>query len=305
MHAVPAAGLAAGTVLTDTATVGSPTPDPAPANGTATATTTVGAGSADLAVTKTGTATATPGQPVSYTVTVHNNGPSDATGVVLTDTPGPGLIGVTAAGCTGAPADLPDRCARGRRDRHRDGYRRPWTPAFTGPSTQDTAVVSSGTADPVPGNDSATATTTVGAAERRPGRHEDRPGDRGPGRRPELHRDGAQQRAVRPRLGVTVTDTPGAGILAVEHRRLRGSDRSARSAPSSPVPTPRSTVTATADPALADGTVLTNTATVDGGHRGSRAGQQLRLGHDDRRRGVGGPGGDEDRYRRRWSPGER
>ena len=50
----------------------------------------MGTGSADLAVTKTGTATVTPGGALTYTVTVHNNGPSDATGVVLTDTPGAG-----------------------------------------------------------------------------------------------------------------------------------------------------------------------------------------------------------------------
>jgi uncharacterized repeat protein (TIGR01451 family) len=51
----------------------------------------------------TGTVITPPGGPVSYTVTVVNNGPDDAEGVVITDTPGPGLIGVSAPGCTGVP----------------------------------------------------------------------------------------------------------------------------------------------------------------------------------------------------------
>jgi hypothetical protein len=57
-----ASGLAAGTVLTDTATVGADTADPVPGNNTATAATTLAAASTDLAVTKTGPATATPGR---------------------------------------------------------------------------------------------------------------------------------------------------------------------------------------------------------------------------------------------------
>ena len=60
-------------------------PDPTPSNNTVEETTTVNA-SADLSVTTTDTPDPVLlGQDVTYTVTVKNNGPSDATGIVLTD----------------------------------------------------------------------------------------------------------------------------------------------------------------------------------------------------------------------------
>src|SRR5206468_3253941 len=65
--------------------------------------TNVDAPSADLAVAKTGPATVAPGGTLSYPVTVTNNGPSTATGVVLTDTPSSGVLGATATGCSGTP----------------------------------------------------------------------------------------------------------------------------------------------------------------------------------------------------------
>ena len=97
-----------------------------PGNNSATATTTVGPASADLSVTKTGTATVTPGGALTYTVTVTNNGPSDAAGVLLTDTPGAGIRGRHRTRLCRYPADLPGRHARGRVERvgHGDRARR-------------------------------------------------------------------------------------------------------------------------------------------------------------------------------------
>jgi uncharacterized protein len=77
------AAVAAGTVLSNTATATSTTSDPSPGNNSATATTTVST-SADLAVTNTpSTGTAINGQPITYTITASNAGPSNASGVTL------------------------------------------------------------------------------------------------------------------------------------------------------------------------------------------------------------------------------
>ena len=78
--------LALGAKVTDTASVTSNTPDPTPANNTATATITATAPSADVRVTKTGPTTVAAGQPITWTITATNYGPSDATGVKVTDT---------------------------------------------------------------------------------------------------------------------------------------------------------------------------------------------------------------------------
>jgi uncharacterized repeat protein (TIGR01451 family) len=75
-----------GTVLTNRATITSDTTDPGPLPNTATATTTVSA-VADITVTKTAVPSpAVPGQPVTYTITVTNNGPSTARAVTMNDT---------------------------------------------------------------------------------------------------------------------------------------------------------------------------------------------------------------------------
>lgn len=71
--------------LVNTAIATSPTPDANPDNNTATDTNTPLL-AADIAITKTDNKTTfTPGQPVVYTVTVINNGPSNAANVVVTD----------------------------------------------------------------------------------------------------------------------------------------------------------------------------------------------------------------------------
>ena len=63
----------------------STTADPNAANNSSSVTTGVTA-SADLAITKTGPATVVAGSSVAYSLTVTNNGPSDAANLTVTDT---------------------------------------------------------------------------------------------------------------------------------------------------------------------------------------------------------------------------
>ncbi len=89
--------------IVNTATVSSNTPDSNPANNTDNHPTTLGPPSADIAVVKTGPATTVPGNPIVYTITVTNNGPSDAANVELTDPAPANLTFVSNAGdCTTA-----------------------------------------------------------------------------------------------------------------------------------------------------------------------------------------------------------
>jgi len=79
-----------GSSFTNVVAATSPTPDPNPTNNdgsasTARVTTTI-TPTADLVASKVGPATATPGAPVTYAITVRNDGPAVATDVVVTDT---------------------------------------------------------------------------------------------------------------------------------------------------------------------------------------------------------------------------
>ena len=167
--------VAAGTVLTNTASASSAATDPNSGNNSATATTTVAA-STDLAVTKGDSPDpVTAGTDLTYTIVAGNNGPANAQTVTLTDalpvgttfvslSPAPGWSCVTpAVGDTGtvtctAPALVNLDSA---------GFS---LVVHVGPSVPDgtvisnTASISSATIDPAPGNDSATATTTVNAS---------------------------------------------------------------------------------------------------------------------------------------------
>ncbi|HKI05103.1 MAG TPA: ExeM/NucH family extracellular endonuclease [Thermoanaerobaculia bacterium] len=167
-----APGTAAGSVLSNTATVSSATADPTPGNDSGTATTTVGA-SADLSVTKTDAFDPTAGGVnMTYTITVTNAGPSNATTVSLSDplpagttflslsSPGGWSCTTPAVGAGGTVTCTNASLAVG-------------SAVFTltvavAPSTtgtiSNTATVSSATADPVPGNNSATETTLVSSA---------------------------------------------------------------------------------------------------------------------------------------------
>jgi uncharacterized repeat protein (TIGR01451 family) len=93
---VDAALTSPATDVSNTATVTSPTPDPLLVNNTSTADA-VSDRLADMAMTKTGAATVVAGQPITWTVTAHNNGPSDAGDVVITDTLPAEVTGVQLA----------------------------------------------------------------------------------------------------------------------------------------------------------------------------------------------------------------
>ncbi|HZF09807.1 MAG TPA: ExeM/NucH family extracellular endonuclease [Thermoanaerobaculia bacterium] len=90
--------------LSNTATVSAATSDPNPGNGSATATTTVTAAPTSLTATKTVTGQFFPGGTVTYTVTLHNNGPgnqADNPGAEMTDVLPAQLTLVSAAASSG------------------------------------------------------------------------------------------------------------------------------------------------------------------------------------------------------------
>ncbi|MBN1221138.1 MAG: DNRLRE domain-containing protein [Anaerolineae bacterium] len=88
--------------LTNTATVSADQTDPNPGNNTATTSTTVNV-QTDLSITKTDNPDpVVAGQPLTYTLTIVNNGPSNATGVTVSDTLPPGVTFSSAPGCSEA-----------------------------------------------------------------------------------------------------------------------------------------------------------------------------------------------------------
>jgi uncharacterized repeat protein (TIGR01451 family)/fimbrial isopeptide formation D2 family protein/LPXTG-motif cell wall-anchored protein len=162
----------AGTILTNSATVGAHTHDPNPANNTGTANATVTA-KADLAISKTlSSPQLIAGGQASYSLSVGNTGPSAAAGPITVSDPLPAGASFVSAGGTGWTCDpipagtvgatlhctLPGPLAVGA------------TPAAIVltvgiPSGQtsavsNTATVSSPTTDPVPANNSSTVTST-------------------------------------------------------------------------------------------------------------------------------------------------
>ncbi len=155
-YAVPS-GYSSPNPIQNTATVSSSTPDPSPANNSATASTPLGGVSADLSIAKTGPPNAIPGTDLVYTIVVTNNGPSDAAGVSVADTTPSGLTFVSNSGACVTPYP----CALGTLPA---GATRTITTTFAVPvgysspdPIQNTATVSSTTADPSPSNNTATA----------------------------------------------------------------------------------------------------------------------------------------------------
>ena len=165
-------GVAAGTVLSNTAAATSTTADPQAANNSATATTTV-AGFADLSLTKTDAPDPVDaGQNLVYTITVSNEGPSSAATVAMTDplpanttfvslgvpggwsctTPAVGAAGTVSCSIGSFPAGsavftLTVQVSAG---------------AVSGSLLTNVATVSSATPDPHVGSESDTSVTTVG-----------------------------------------------------------------------------------------------------------------------------------------------
>jgi uncharacterized repeat protein (TIGR01451 family) len=159
-----------GSTISNTATVTSTTADPTPGNNSSTVATTIST-SADVAVTKSGPAAALAGSNVTYTITVTNNGPSDAASVTLTDvlppnttfvsesqTTGPTFICTTGTTVVCSIATLPA------------GTSAVFSLTVTfsaalpnGTTVTNTATVSSTTTDPTPANNTSSVQTTVGA----------------------------------------------------------------------------------------------------------------------------------------------
>ncbi len=153
--------------LSNTATVASATDDPDPVNNTATV-----AGdlepSADLSIAKVlSSGTPVPGQPVTYTITVDNAGPSTASAVTVRDALDPSLadaaVTTTAGTCT-VGGDGVVVCALGALGPDDAAVTITVTatldPAATAALT-NTATVSSSTQDPDPTDNDATVTTPV------------------------------------------------------------------------------------------------------------------------------------------------
>ncbi|WP_395682014.1 hypothetical protein, partial [Dokdonella sp.] len=160
--------------LSNTATVTAPAgvTDPTPADNSATDTDTL-TPNADLSITKTdGVASATPGNAVTYTITVSNAGPSDATGATVADTlpatitgatwtcvgAGGGTCPASGSGNINATVNLPSGASvtfivSGTLSTSASGTL----------SNTATVATPAGVTDPVPGNNSATDTDTLSA----------------------------------------------------------------------------------------------------------------------------------------------
>ncbi|PUA79781.1 DUF11 domain-containing protein [Nocardioides currus] len=161
-------GDGSGTGATNTATVSSPTPDPVAGNNSATYVLPTGA-QADLVMSK--TATPNPvvaGQQVTFRLTARNNGPSQATGVRITDAVSARVTGVAVsspgADCSATAGNnvsclLPTLASGADFVVVVTGTVAPGSP--TGPLVNDASVTSQTPTDPSPDNNTATATTDV------------------------------------------------------------------------------------------------------------------------------------------------
>ncbi|MDP9193403.1 MAG: ExeM/NucH family extracellular endonuclease [Acidobacteriota bacterium] len=166
------AGLANGTVITNTATASSTTTDPNTGNESGVATTTVGSGSADISVTKTDTPDpVTAGNNITYTITVNNAGPSNATTAALSDTLPAGTTFVSLSAPAGWSCATPAvgatgnvSCSIASLDVGSDVFTLTVAVNATvagGSVITNTATASSATTDPNTGNESDTETTAV------------------------------------------------------------------------------------------------------------------------------------------------
>src|SRR5439155_1642363 len=133
--------------------------DPNNTNNSSTVSTNVGP-QADLAITKTGPTSANTGQNVTYTVTVTNNGPSTATGVVVGD---PTPNGISFQSNTGACATAYPCNPATLNSNQSATITATFTipPTFSGSSVTNTTNVSSSVGDPNATNNTAAFTTTV------------------------------------------------------------------------------------------------------------------------------------------------
>ncbi|MFZ6031095.1 MAG: DUF7507 domain-containing protein [Chloroflexota bacterium] len=154
----------AGGTITNQAVVGSESPDPNPANNTATVQTTVNQ-QADLQIMKSANlGTVLAGNTLTYTLSLHNGGPSTATGVRITDTLPSAVTFQSASGCSHTAGEVV--CNVGSMAVNADATRTIVVrvdPAFTG-TIGNAATAAAVTTDPNPANNVGTVNTTVNAA---------------------------------------------------------------------------------------------------------------------------------------------
>ena len=150
-------------LIANTSTVTSTTNDPNTANNSATAETTVNPPQADLTITKMDSPDPVlAGQNITYTIEVTNAGPQTAENVQVTDTLPAGTTLISTTGCAEDPNGVPT-CTLGDIG---SGMSKMYTivasvdSSVTG-ALANFATVTSDTDDPIPGNNSANATTTV------------------------------------------------------------------------------------------------------------------------------------------------
>jgi uncharacterized repeat protein (TIGR01451 family) len=156
---------AASGVITNTASVTSTTTDPNPADNITTQATTLNT-QADLTLTKSDAPDpAAAGGTLTYTLTVFNNGPSNATGLVLTDTL-PVSVTFTSASpaCTGLGSTVTCTAASLAASANSQFTVTVRTdPTITSTIITNTAVVTAVTTDPNPVDNAATQATTLNA----------------------------------------------------------------------------------------------------------------------------------------------
>lgn len=142
--------------VSNTASVSTSSPDPATANDASTAETVVTLEPADLSIAKTADFTTLPvGSNATYTIVVTNNGPGEATDVVVTDElPAGTTLVSSSAGCSGTTTVT---CEAGTLAA---GGSATFELVVTLPSTpgtvSNTATVASSSTDPAAGNDAST-----------------------------------------------------------------------------------------------------------------------------------------------------
>ena len=154
--------------VNNTATVTTTTSDPVPANNTFTFNTVLNPGPTDLSITKTANGDRfEPGAPVTYTITVTNNGPSLAAGVTVTDIlpVGSTLIAATPSQgtCSGTSTVT---CSLGTLNPLASAtIALSITPARTAGPVANTATVSAINVETAPANNASTATVQIAATD--------------------------------------------------------------------------------------------------------------------------------------------
>jgi uncharacterized repeat protein (TIGR01451 family) len=166
-------GIAAGTIIANTATASTTTSDPASGNDSATSTTTVNT-SADLAITKSDAPDPViAGTNIAYNIDVTNNGTSVANTVSWSDTLPASTTFVSLSAAAGWSCTTPAvgaagtiTCSIASLPVRTDNFTLTIATSASltdGSIITNTATVTAATTDPTPGNNTATATTAVGS----------------------------------------------------------------------------------------------------------------------------------------------